>query len=136
MQYFRYTLQKHCFSNQAHFKITSSAPFGGGGSQVKKRGGKGDAELGTGGEERDRRDRWGSESEGIRGREGKRGKGENLQNSKEYFRNRIAATSSIDRKKSWIVIASCYPRIFLAAFSTSHNMVHCRELLAMPFSMC
>ena len=37
-------------------------------------------------------------------REGKRGRGENLQNSKEYFRNRITATSSIDYGKvgpSW-----------------------------------
>ena len=48
----------------------------------------------------DRRDRWGSESEGTR-RKGRKergmGRGENLQNSKEYFRNRITATSSIDR---------------------------------------
>ena len=53
-------------------------------------------------------------------REGKRGmgRGENLQNSKEYFRNRITATSSIDRE-IWIVMASCYLRIFFAEFSTS-----------------
>ena len=89
--------KKHRLSNQAHFKITSSAPFGGeGGSQVKKRGGKGDAERGTGGEGTDRRDRWGSESEGTRWKGRERGGGE-----KTYKTQRnIFETGSPQRHRS------------------------------------
>ena len=101
MQYFRFRqiIQKHRLSNQAHFKITSSAPFGGEGSQVKKRGGKGDAELGTGGGEgRDRRDRWGSESEGTRGKGREREGGE-----KTYKTQRnIFETGSPPRHRSTV----------------------------------
>ena len=69
----------------------------------------------------DRRDRWGSESEGTRrkGRKEGDGEGRKLTKLKGIF-SKQDHRNVIDRLwKSWTVMASCYPRIFFAAFSTS-----------------